>query len=116
MGDRADVIFRRTRGDQRVHCASVLKVDASDLALTPRLCIGRSVLSAQVCGDGPRPPAALGARGRPWASKPLPIDYEQCCSDQLNPQPKADKEADASVSLLCARNRHYAADLAELKE
>ena len=21
--------------------------------------------------------------------KPLPIDYEQCCSDQLNPQPKA---------------------------
>ena len=26
----------------------------------------------------------------PWASKPLPIDYEQCCSDQLNPQPKAD--------------------------
>jgi IS30 family transposase len=27
---------------------------------------------------------------RPWASKPLPIDYEQCCSDQLNPQPKAD--------------------------
>ena len=29
-------------------------------------------------------------RGRPWASKPLPIDYEQCCSDQLNPQHKAD--------------------------
>jgi hypothetical protein len=25
-------------------------------------------------------------RRRPWASKPLPIDYEQCCSDQLNPQ------------------------------
>jgi len=22
--------------------------------------------------------------------EPLPIDYEQCCSDQLNPQPKAD--------------------------
>src|SRR5262249_12900344 len=30
------------------------------------------------------------ARGRPWDSKPLPIDYEQCCSDQLNPQHKAD--------------------------
>ena len=27
---------------------------------------------------------------RPWASKPLPIDYEQCCSDQLNPQRLAD--------------------------
>src|SRR6516165_2699417 len=26
--------LRRTRGDQRVHCASMLKVDASDLALT----------------------------------------------------------------------------------
>src|SRR5215471_13062668 len=34
---------------------------------------------------------SINARGRPWASKPLPIDYEQCCSDQLNPQPKADK-------------------------
>ena len=31
-------------------------------------------------------------RGRPWASKPLPIDYEQCCSDQLNPQHKADMQ------------------------
>src|SRR6516165_8404574 len=27
---------------------------------------------------------------RPWASKHLPIDYEQCCSDQLNPHPRAD--------------------------
>src|SRR5262249_10193193 len=34
---------------------------------------------------------SINARGRPWASKPLPIDYEQCCSDQLNPQGKADK-------------------------
>ena len=25
-----------------------------------------------------------------WASKPLPIDYERCCSDRLNPPPKAD--------------------------
>jgi len=23
----------------------------------------------------------------------LPIDYEQCCADQLNPQPKADIDA-----------------------
>jgi hypothetical protein len=27
--------------------------------------------------------------GRPWASKLLPIDYEQCWSDQLDPPPKA---------------------------
>src|SRR5262249_45749467 len=31
---------------------------------------------------------SINARGRPWASKPLPIDYEQCCSDQLNPHLK----------------------------
>jgi hypothetical protein len=24
----------------------------------------------------------------------LPIDYEQCCADQLNPQPKADIRPD----------------------
>ena len=27
---------------------------------------------------------------RPWALKRLPINYERCCSDRLNPQPKAD--------------------------
>ncbi len=26
----------------------------------------------------------------------LPIDYEQCCADQLNPQPEADI-ADAAI-------------------
>jgi len=30
------------------------------------------------------------AADAPSQSKPLPIDYEQCCSDRLNPQPKAD--------------------------
>ena len=29
--------------------------------------------------------------------KPLPIDYEQCCSDQLNPQPKADIRVDSEI-------------------
>ena len=33
----------------------------------------------QICGS-------INDRGRPWASKPQPIDYEQCCSDQLNSQ------------------------------
>jgi IS30 family transposase len=27
---------------------------------------------------------------RPWASKPLPIDYARCCIDRLNPPPTAD--------------------------
>ena len=26
---------------------------------------------------------------RPWDSKLPPIDYERCCSDQLNPHPKS---------------------------
>jgi hypothetical protein len=30
-----------------------------------------------------------GQTRRPWASKPLPIDYEQCCSDQLNSHPES---------------------------
>ena len=37
---------------------------------------------------------SINARARPWASKPLPIDYEQCCSDRLNPQPKPNIDCD----------------------
>ena len=33
---------------------------------------------------------SINARGRPWASKPLPIDYERRCIDQLNSPHKAD--------------------------
>src|SRR6476660_4447647 len=33
---------------------------------------------------------SINARGKPWDSKLLPIDYKRCCSDQLNPPPKAD--------------------------
>ena len=32
----------------------------------------------------------INVHGRPWDSKLLPIDYERCCSDQLNPPRKAD--------------------------
>jgi hypothetical protein len=34
--------------------------------------------------------ASSGARERPWALKPPPIDYERRCFDQLNPPPTAD--------------------------
>jgi hypothetical protein len=37
-------------------------------------------IAQMMCGS-------INARGRPWALKLLPIDYEQCCSDRLNPQP-----------------------------
>ena len=30
----------------------------------------------------PTPRHKALTRARPWGSKPLPIDYEQCCSDQ----------------------------------
>src|SRR5262249_23217146 len=30
---------------------------------------------------------SINVHGRPWDSKLLPIDYERCCSDQLNPPP-----------------------------
>ena len=32
---------------------------------------------------------------RPWGLKLLPIDYERCCSDRLNPPPKADIATDS---------------------
>src|SRR5215471_14678674 len=52
---------------------------------------------------------SINARGRPWASKPLPIDYEQCCSDQLNPQHKAD----VPVVSLSYKSDRSEADIAE---
>jgi IS30 family transposase len=33
---------------------------------------------------------SINALGRPWDSKPLPIDYERCCSDRLNSPPTTD--------------------------
>ena len=48
-------------------------------ALPPKADIG----SASLCGS-------INVHGRPWVSKPLPIDYGQCCSDRLNSLPIAD--------------------------
>src|SRR5215471_938698 len=51
----------------------------------------------QISRISPRPSwtrslyGSINVHGRPWDSKLLPIDYEWCCSDQLNPPPKADK-------------------------
>ena len=36
------------------------------------------------------PGASTNVRERLWALKLLPIDYERCCIDRLNPQPLAD--------------------------
>src|SRR6478735_1912496 len=46
---------------------------------------------------------SINARGKPWDSKLLPIDYKRCCSDQLNPPPIADIR-----ELIRARNRKTA--------
>jgi hypothetical protein len=32
------------------------------------------------------PCGSINVRERPWASKPLPINYERCCTDPLNSQ------------------------------
>src|SRR5262249_41732173 len=50
----------------------------------------------QISRISPRPTwtrslyGSINVHGRPWDSKLLPIDYEWCCSDQLNPPSKAD--------------------------
>ena len=36
------------------------------------------------------PCGSINARARPWALKPLPIDYKPCCIDRLKPQSFAD--------------------------
>src|SRR5262245_48833638 len=49
----------------------------------------------QISRISPRPTwtrslyGSINVHGRPWDSKLLPIDYEWCCRDQLNPPSKA---------------------------
>src|SRR5215831_1979276 len=62
----------------------------------------------QISRISPRPTwtrslyGSINVHGRPWDSKLLPIDYEWCCSDQLNPPPESGQIADVSVSPVCA--------------
>src|SRR5262245_3980777 len=57
----------------------------------------------QISRISPRPTwtrslyGSINVHGRPWDSKLLPIDYEWCCSDQLNPPPKSGHSANARV-------------------
>src|SRR5262244_1749288 len=57
----------------------------------------------QISRISPRPTwtrslyGSINVHGRPWDSKLLPIDYEWCCSDQLNPPPRADIRPNARV-------------------
>src|SRR5262245_39465438 len=58
----------------------------------------------QICRISPRPTLtrslyrSINVHGRPWDSKLLPIDYERCCSDQLNPPSKADIDDRAALT------------------
>src|SRR6516225_216010 len=58
--------LRRTRGDQRVHCASMLKVDASDLALTREALYRTLSLERAARGNAAAaPPSATSNSRRP---------------------------------------------------
>src|SRR5262249_25965381 len=58
-------------------------------------------LAATVFPEGNRSRCgSINARGRPWDSKPLPIDYEQCCSDQLNPHGNTNARCEPSLDHL----------------
>ena len=49
----------------------------------------------------------INARGRPWVLRPLPIDYERCCSDRLNPPLMSDTQRGDPQDYRAAR-RHGA--------
>src|SRR5262249_28632316 len=62
----------------------------------------------QISRISPRPSwtrslyGSINVHGRPWDSKLLPIDYEWCCSDQLNPPPESGQIAEMSACPLSA--------------
>jgi len=61
--------LRRTRGDQRVHCASMLKVDASDLALTREALYRTLSLERTASGHvAATPPSAASNSRRPMVT------------------------------------------------
>ena len=60
--------LRRTRGDQRVHCASMLKVDASDLALTREAVYRTLSLERAASGHAAALPSAASNSRRPMVT------------------------------------------------
>ena len=60
--------LRRTRGDQRVHCASMLKVDASDLALTREALYRTLSLERAASGHAAALPSAASNSRRPMVT------------------------------------------------
>ena len=62
--------LRRTRGDQRVHCASMLKVDASDLALTREALYRTLSLERAASGHAAAPPPMNAMNARRFIRSP----------------------------------------------
>ena len=60
--------LRRTRGDQRVRCASMLKVDASDLALTREALYRTLSLERAASGHAAALPSAASNSRRPMVT------------------------------------------------
>ena len=67
---------------------------------TPTACCDSTSREEPISRASPRPTStqlrcgSINARERPWASKPLPIDCDWCCTDRLNAPPESDPIAD----------------------
>src|SRR5262249_36019780 len=63
----------------------------------------------QISRISPRPTwtrslyGSINVHGRPWDSKLLPIDYEWCCSDQLNPPSRLGHSAMSAQCPVCPK-------------
>ena len=62
---------------------------------TPTACCDSTSREEPISRASPRPTStqlrcgSINARERPWASKPLPIDCDWCCTDRLNAPPES---------------------------
>ena len=77
--------LRRTRGDQRVHCASMLKVDASDLALTREALYRTLSLERAASGHAAALPSAASNSRRPMVTVIRP-SRARCVNNDTTPR------------------------------
>src|SRR6516162_5627208 len=88
--------LRRTRGDQRVHCASMLKVDASDLALTREALYRTLSLERAASGHAAAAPPSSVMKSRLFINRLVrPQSLWQATKHEHNASPVGSAQADA---------------------